>query len=97
MSHSQIWSHSATVYSNTHHKHINVFRPTRMSEYLRTLWSMLAPFKEESLPLISNTYDDLEACANPSDSIVLVCEIPEVAAYARAQHARVGPSSDDYF
>ena len=68
-----------------------------MSEYLRTLWSMLAPFKEESLPLISNTYDDLEACANPSDSIVLVCEIPEVAAYARAQHARVGPSSDDYF
>ena len=71
-----------------------MIRPVRMSGYLKTLWSVLAPFREENLPLISNTHD-LEACDNPSDNIVLVCDLPEVAAYA--QRVRVSPFSEDHF
>ena len=80
----------------THPKHINVVRPTPMSVFLKSCWAMLAPFKEESLPLISTQYDDLEACGNSTDCIMLVCEIPEVAAHAHTQHVRVSPFSEDH-
>ena len=67
-------------------------------EYFKSLWTMLSPFREETLPLLSKRYDDLESCThtngNSTDSIVLVCEIPEVAAYHNHQHARVSPFSE---
>lgn len=64
-------------------------------EYLKSFWTMLSPFREETLPLLSKKYDDLEACAHGNaDSIVLVCEIPEVTAYHNHQHARVSPFSE---
>ena len=70
-----------------------------MSVLLKRCWAMLAPCKEESLPLISTQYDDLEACENSTDCIMLVCEIPEVsahAAHAHTQHVRVSPFSEDH-
>jgi len=72
-------------------------------EYLKSLWTMLSPFREESLPLLSQKYDDLEAYGQAvpavSDSIVLVCEIPEASAYHGLgfQHVRVSPFSENHF
>lgn len=67
-----------------------------MSVFLKSCWAMLAPFKEDSLPLMYTQHDDLEACENSTDCensensdstdcIMLVCEIPEVSA-SRFQH-----------
>ena len=70
-------------------------------EYFKSLWTMLSPFREETLPLLSRKYDDLESCTHANtanaDSIVLVCEIPEVAAYHNHQHVRVSPFSEHHF
>ena len=72
-------------------------------EYLKSLWTMLSPFREESLPLISHKYEDLEAYGHgipqASDNIVLVCEIPEAAAYHGTgfRHVRVSPFSENHF
>jgi hypothetical protein len=67
-------------------------------EYLKSVWAMLSPFREESLPLLSKTYHDVESCTHTNtDSIILVCEIPEVAAYYDHQHARVSPFSEYHF
>jgi hypothetical protein len=72
-------------------------------EYLKSLWTMLSPFKEERWPLLAHKYDDVEAYGHgttpESHSIVLVCEIPEVAAYhaTGAPHVRVSPFSEDHF
>lgn len=67
-------------------------------EYFKTFWTMLSPFREETLPLLSKKYEDLEACTHTNgdglDNIMLVCEIPEVAAYHSHQHARVSPFSE---
>ena len=76
-----------------------------MSVFLKSCWAMFTPFKEDSLPLVSTQYD-LEACENSTDCenptdcensdstdcIMLVCEIPEVSAYAYTQdHGPVPP------
>lgn len=66
-------------------------------EYFKTFWTMLSPFREETLPLLSKKYEDLEACTHSgdgTDSIMLVCEVPEVTAYHNHQHARVSPFSE---
>jgi hypothetical protein len=71
-------------------------------EYLKSLWTMLSPFREESLPLLSQKYEDLEAYGHAvpavSDSIVLVCEIPEASAYhgIGLHHVRVNPFSENH-
>jgi hypothetical protein len=86
------------MYANKTPIHINENSSIRMTEYLRSLWAMLAPFKEDNLPLIPTPYNDLEACEHSScDSIMLVCEIPELAVHNRTQHIRVSPFSEDHF
>jgi len=76
-----------------------------MSHYLKSVWAMLTPFKEESVPLLAHAFHDLEACAQAptpnSDSIVLVCEPPlEIPIYSHShpsQHVRVSPFSEYHF
>ena len=73
-----------------------------MSHYLKSVWAMLSPFREESEPLLAHPFHDLEACAQTptpnSDSIVLVCEPPlEIPIYSHRhpnQHVRVSPFSE---
>jgi hypothetical protein len=72
-------------------------------EYLKSLWTMLSPFTEDRLPLLSQKYEDLEAYGHETptapDNIVLVCEVPEAAAYHDTgfRHVRVSPFSENHF
>ena len=72
-----------------------------MSHYLKSVWAMLSPSKPESLPLLPHKPDDLEACAYDSssnrDSIVLVCETPELPLYTHTHHVHVSPFSEYHF
>jgi hypothetical protein len=76
-----------------------------MSHYLKSVWAMLSPFKEEGVPLLAHPFHDLEACAHAppldSDSVVLVCETPlELPVYSHShpnQHVRVSPFSEYHF
>lgn len=64
-----------------------------MQDYLRSVWAMLTPFKEDTIPLLSN-HDDLEAHGQGAcDSIVVVCDSPPVP----AQFERVSPFSEYHF
>ena len=48
-----------------------------MQDYLRSVWAMLTPCKEDTVPLLASNCD-LEACggASDADSIVVVCDAP---------------------
>jgi len=47
-----------------------------MKDYLRSVWAMLTPFKEETTPLLCERHD-LEAYGQGAcDSIQVVCESP---------------------
>lgn len=63
-----------------------------MQDYLRSVWAMLTPFKEETTPLLLK-HHDLEACGHGAcDSIQVVCESP-----VPAQFERVSPFSEYHF
>ena len=64
-----------------------------MQDYLRSVWAMLTPSKEDTIPLLSN-HHDLEAHGQgASDSIEVVCESPPVPAHFE----RVSPFSEYHF
>lgn len=69
-----------------------------MSHYLKSVWAMLHPFKEETSPLLPHKLDDLEACVlgstSNTDTIVLVCESLQVQPYTQNQHVHVSPFSE---
>ena len=48
-----------------------------MQDYLRSVWAMLTPCKEDTVPLLASNRD-LEACGGAPDagSIVVVCDVP---------------------
>ena len=78
-----------------------------MQRYLSTVWAMLSKYTGEASPLLERLEPmqglealealDLEAHGEGgADSIVLVCEVPEVAASGGREHVRVSPFSEDH-
>jgi hypothetical protein len=77
------------------HLHVPVERPIHPPWYLSMVWVMLSPFREETSPLLEQL--DLEAHGQGSlDSIVMVWEMPEVAASQESEYVRVSPFSEDH-
>lgn len=70
-----------------------------MQDYLRSLWAMLTPFKEDTIPLLACQYD-LEAYGqggSHADGVVVVCDTPPVPPHGHSQHVRVSPFSEQHF
>lgn len=71
-----------------------------MQDYLRSVWAMLTPFREDTTPLLSN-HNDLEAHGQAaSDSIVVVCDPPPIPPHPQHTHSqfeRVSPFSECHF
>ena len=71
-----------------------------MQDYLRSVWAMLTPFKEDTIPLLSN-HHDLEAHGQGAcDTIEVVCDSPPVPARSHSPHIqfeRVSPFSEYHF
>ena len=71
-----------------------------MQDYLRSLWAMLTPFKDDTLPLLAHRHD-LEACGQGArDSVEVVCDLhdpPHVPTSINSptpQFERVSPFSE---
>ena len=70
-----------------------------MRDYLRSVWAMLTPCKEDTVPLLASNCD-LEACggASDADSIVVVCDAPlPVCSHSHPHFERVSPFSEYHF
>ena len=65
-----------------------------MQQYLNSVWAMLAPCREDTMPLLETL--DLEAHGEgSSDTIVLVCESAQGPVCSESVHVRVSPFSED--
>ena len=54
-----------------------------MRAYLRRVWAMFSPYSQEGTPLMAQ-HRDLESYGHPdSDTILLVCELPDPPALAQ--------------
>ena len=72
-----------------------------MQDYLRSVWAMLTPFREDSTPLLPSSHD-LEAYghgAPDTDNIVVVCDapLPVCTRSHPGQFERVSPFSEYHF
>jgi len=77
-----------------------------MRGYLQRVWAMISPFREEATPLMDK-HRDLEAYGHTdSDTILLVCDLPDMPPHMQPPHThthpphthtRASPFSEDHF